>query len=1260
LTSDSSAGATITYTVTSAGVSGSAIHSPSYSFAINEFKIVQNGGTSFDDTFSSSTPPPYSGSATAYNTTGGIINSGGSSEDLLLGSNSVPLGTAGTNGQIAILETDTTSNSGSGLKSGTSFTLSGVFSLVAPTDPHNVYGIELTDGGGAFTSGGTGDGHDQVRLEVERTGADTLVVALTQKDATVTGAVDTLQSIALNMGNANQIELQLSNNGSSNNGQVSAAFSLLSGGSVLSTTDFTATGQIFLPEDGTTTPETWTRPGFFAFAPQQSDAFLSGTYGTLDVTQTGIYTYGLNNSATAVQNLTSGQTLPDSFTITATDNSTPTRTASVPVDLTIEGQSPTLGVEITGATSGGIPAAAKFSQFLAFGDSNIDSGYFLNHPISNNPAIEAQYQAAVAAGGGVPTSLDTTQKNPGRLMNSELLAGDYGLTALPDGVTGATNFAASGATVLNPLPGSLAPTVTSQIQNYLASVNNRIDPNALILLSGGGNDVTAAESMDPAAGQAYVIAAAQTMGANIAALVAAGARYIIMGDGLGSSSLAQLFTSTLRSALAADGIQFIASDTAALTASIEANPAAHGIVNANKPPQGPFSSSFQYSPDFGGADIDPVNPANGEPFTDAWANYATQLVSAGAGQNNLFADNEHLAAAGQQLETNYDESLIQNAVPLPGETLSANPTLIGTTASTSEVTYQWQREALSGGGWTAISGATGSSYVVSGADQGYRLDVEAFFTDPVTGISVSASSIETFAVAQVVSGGQTSTGITVLGEGTLVVYSGGTATGTVLSNGAQELLSGTDSKDMVSSGATQTVFSGGISLSGTILNGGVAYVSSGGVESAGTIRSGGTEIVSSGGTAVSILLSGGTVELANGAVAATGGITFAGVGGDLRIDGTTQASMPAAVISDLRPGDTIDLTQVGFKISGSITTSGSTLVVKENGQTFDLNLDPSHSIVGWELKLSSDGATGTNIRLGAQVDDFDFDRTSDILFRDDASGDTWFEAMSGGAFNGWNQIGGSNTSYAAVGVGDFYGTGTSDALFVNVTTGDTWVEAISNGAFAGWSHIGGSDTHYSVAGVADFYGNATDDILFRNNSSGDTWFEAISNGAFNGWHQIGGSDTTYAVVGTGDFYGNGTGDLLFRNNSTGDTWIEAISNGAFNGWHQIGGSNTTYAVVGVGDFFGNGTDDILFRNNSTGDTWIEAISNGAFQSWNEVGGSDTTYAVVAVGDYFGNGTDDILFRNNSTGDTWIEAISNGSFNGWHQVGGSNTGYTVKT
>jgi endoglucanase len=289
--------------------------------------------------------------------------------------------------------------------------------------------------------------------------------------------------------------------------------------------------------------------------------------------------------------------------------------------------------------------------------------------------------------------------------------------------------------------------------------------------------------------------------------------------------------------------------------------------------------------------------------------------------------------------------------------------------------------------------------------------------------------------------------------------------------------------------------------------------------------------------------------------------------------------------------------------------------------------------------------------------DFNSDGTSDILFRNDSTGDTWYGALNTGAFAGWYQIGGSSTAYSVVGVGDLDADGTAEVVFRNSVNGDTWFEAMSNGAFADWHQVGGSDTRYSIVGLGDFFGNGTSDILYRNASTGDTWFAGIRYGAFNAWHQVGGSDTHYSVVGIGDFYGNGTGDILYRDDATGDTWFAGMSNGAFNAWHHVGGSDTNYVVVGIGDFSGDGTSDILFRNNANGDTWFEDISDDV--DWHQVGGSDTNYSVAAVGDYFGNGTSDILFRNNSTGDTWFEAMNNGSFSGWQHVGGSNTGYTVK-
>jgi autotransporter passenger strand-loop-strand repeat protein len=81
-----------------------------------------------------------------------------------------------------------------------------------------------------------------------------------------------------------------------------------------------------------------------------------------------------------------------------------------------------------------------------------------------------------------------------------------------------------------------------------------------------------------------------------------------------------------------------------------------------------------------------------------------------------------------------------------GATLTATPTL-GTDGdnTAADVTYQWQRNGA------AISGATGSTYVVSQADEGASLSVVASFTDD-TGQSVQASAQMTVTPPVVVGG----------------------------------------------------------------------------------------------------------------------------------------------------------------------------------------------------------------------------------------------------------------------------------------------------------------------------------------------------------------------------------------------------------------------------------------------------------------------------------------------------------------------------
>jgi outer membrane lipase/esterase len=308
------------------------------------------------------------------------------------------------------------------------------------------------------------------------------------------------------------------------------------------------------------------------------------------------------------------------------------------------------------------PAASqKLNQFIGFGDSTIDSGYYRVLP---NPGGGTNFNnawlAAVAAGAGKPTS------SPGA-MSSEALASLFGLTALPAN-QGGTNFATSGAkdvTINNAQTGDFQaaiPTVT-QISNYLAANGGRANPNGLYLISSGANDISFATGSTgtgpfPANPQAYLVLSAQSLANSVASLQAAGARYIVVpnlpfsfptGNGAANATTRAdrlLYSQSLWNSLAANGVNFVPADYNAMRLAIASNPAMFG---------------FQFI-GTGSGQTACTQPAG---ITSAWAllcssnpSAPSHLAAPNADQTRLFADDQHLSTAGQKILADYEYSLL--------------------------------------------------------------------------------------------------------------------------------------------------------------------------------------------------------------------------------------------------------------------------------------------------------------------------------------------------------------------------------------------------------------------------------------------------------------------------------------------------------------------------------------------------------------------------------------------------------------------------
>ena len=400
--------ATQTWTV----VGGTPTGTADYHFRADSFTVVKGTTVVLQDDFSDGLAPPdspplnpnTSPTPTTYGGIGGFTESGG--KLLLDSNNAVSFVGVGTNdpiiGQDAIVRTSVDSNpTGLGLKVGTPFAITGVFDLVLPDSPREAYGIRVTDrllnpvtnADSTVTPAQLGD--NTYELVVRENVAGQNVVSLRHLDY-ATNVTTNLQSINLAPppGGADQISLKLNHLANSND--VTASFQyMLAGAAVGPVQNFTVAAPIFAP--GLADTEVWTRAEIVAYAPQFTDSILGGSYGTLNIGQSGTWTYLVNNALASTQSLSEGQHVTDTFNVKVADQYGAFDTQTINIDVVGSNDTPTFQPPPANNLVFGEDNAATFSTggFLNFADVDLQDTH----------AVGAFLQNTVFSGGSVPPSL---------------------------------------------------------------------------------------------------------------------------------------------------------------------------------------------------------------------------------------------------------------------------------------------------------------------------------------------------------------------------------------------------------------------------------------------------------------------------------------------------------------------------------------------------------------------------------------------------------------------------------------------------------------------------------------------------------------------------------------------------------------------------------------------------------------------------------------------------------------------------------------
>ena len=225
-------------------------------------------------------------------------------------------------------------------------------------------------------------------------------------------------------------------------------------------------------------------------------------------------------------------------------------------------------------------ANGPYSQTVFFGDSLTDAGFF-------RPLLPASVRPV--------TGQFTT--NPGSVW-AQYLATYYGTESIPNGNGQlGTNYAAGGARVGVNSTGALGPipSMTTQMNNYLAANGGRADANALYSVWGGANDLFAITNGGAPAAPTIASAVAAQVGM-VGTLQNAGARYILVATvpDLGitpafraqgaaaqanGTALTISYNDQLFGALASSGLRVIPLDTFNLLREVTANASAFGFSN---------------------------------------------------------------------------------------------------------------------------------------------------------------------------------------------------------------------------------------------------------------------------------------------------------------------------------------------------------------------------------------------------------------------------------------------------------------------------------------------------------------------------------------------------------------------------------------------------------------------------------------------------------------------------------------------------------
>ncbi|NJN30805.1 MAG: hypothetical protein HC824_10580 [Synechococcales cyanobacterium RM1_1_8] len=283
------------------------------------------------------------------------------------------------------------------------------------------------------------------------------------------------------------------------------------------------------------------------------------------------------------------------------------------------------------------------------------------------------------------------------------------------------------------------------------------------------------------------------------------------------------------------------------------------------------------------------------------------------------------------------------------------------------------------------------------------------------------------------------------------------------------------------------------------------------------------------------------------------------------------------------------------------------------------------------VSLISGGISDQTIGLfdvdGGVVSDFDGDRTSDILWRNQINGSILIWKMQNNGFADSSGFAATipDAPWTMAGTADFDHDGNLDLIGRNRETSATQIWLLDNNQqLKGEVEVAPNNRpgqEWQIAGIDDFNGDDQADILWRHQTSGQLvqWYlggaqggEFIGGAIVNNLVDIGTNgvypDLGWQIEATGDFNDDGAADIVWRHQQSGQISIWQMNERAavMGGYVLDGSSDPNWGILGSGDYDGNGKSDLLWQHKTAGTVVIWSLDQGQIIGGNVLGNVDPT------------------------------------------------------